>query len=223
MNLIMLFSILPGFVFNCNGQKIMTLEKQKEEKFNLMGKWKIVKRVYADEKYTYTKKEEIECSGNIVIFYEDSIVSSKDTCFYGIKCYAPNYQIQKVNAYSHYEGDTSYMKLIGITGDSIRIISTDCGVPYAFIDILNENFICCGMDNYTVFLQRVVTSVENLNQKSALPAVGDTVLCKYRETSGECTGYIIQGTRKSGKVVHVNPVNKNVPLEIEEEKDKNKK
>ena len=74
----------------------------------------------------------------------------------------------------------------------------------------------CG--GYTLFLLKVKEEKSEL-----IPSEGDTVLCKYHETNGECTGYIIQGTRRSGKVVHVNPVNKNVSLEIEEEIDKNKK
>lgn len=222
MYMILLFFILFGFLFNCNGQQNIAIKKSQKENFSILGKWEIVNRVYIDDRYPLSKKESMECSGNIVVFYEDSVVGSKDNCFYGMKCQKPNYKVQKVNTLIFFEGDTTYKKLYGITEDSLNIVITDCGgAPFEYIYFITENYITLGVDNYTFFLQRVDASRKK--NISFEPSVGDTVRCKYRETSGECTGYIIQGTRKSGKVVHVNPVNKNVPLEIEEEKDKNKK
>ena len=122
--------------------------------FSILGKWVIVKRVYLDERYTLTHKESLECTGHIVSFYQDSILTPMDTCFYGLKEYNPNYKLTKVNTLQYYEGDTSYLKLLGIAKDSINIVNTDVGVPFDSIDVLDNDNIICGMDNYAFFLRR---------------------------------------------------------------------
>ena len=52
-----------------------------------------------------------------------------------------------------------------------------------------------------------------MSTRGVVEAYGDTVKCMYHQNKS-CTGYVIQGTRKKGKVVHVAPpANKDIPLE----------
>jgi hypothetical protein len=76
--------------------------------------------------------------------------------------------------------------------------------------MLSKDSIVVGGDGYLHFLRRLTNKIQKYN-----PVLGDTVRCLYHEDK-TCTGFVIQGTRKTGKVIHVKPANKNVPLEIDE-------
>jgi predicted neutral ceramidase superfamily lipid hydrolase len=63
--------------------------------------------------------------------------------------------MQKVNSMKCCEGDKSFIKLIGLK-DTVEVITSDCGVPFASIIILDRNNICCGMDGFEYFLTRKI-------------------------------------------------------------------
>jgi hypothetical protein len=100
---------------------------------------------------------------------------------------------------------------IGISGDSIYRLNVafpaeDPNPPIDFI--ISKPFLIVELDGVIYYLKRK-------NKFETIPVYGDTVRCKYREKGGVCTGFVIQGSRVTGKAIHVTPKNNKVPLEID--------
>ncbi|MBF4471511.1 hypothetical protein [Flavobacterium sp. HJJ] len=152
-------AILIFFFSSCNSQtKSNKVQEKQQLNFNLLGEWKLKKRLLQDEKTPLSQKESLECAGNITTFKINSFISPKDKCFGGYACSSPNYKIQKVNAYEYFENDSAFLELLGITKKYIEVITSDCGVPFNSIIILDKNNICYGMDGYEYFLEKVLVT-----------------------------------------------------------------
>ncbi len=142
-------------------------------------------------------------------------------------CVNPNYIINKVNANTYLSKYRTAREAIGIKSDMIYTIELSCkSTPkYSNDESPEFNYVLLYDNNrLSIIYNGIVFHLEKMhtiNKKSNVTE-GDTVKCMYYQNVN-CTGYTIQGTRKKGKVVHVTPNNKNVPLESEEEKPKNKK
>jgi hypothetical protein len=121
---------------------------------NIIGKWKVDKRIVSETRYSISEMEANECLGHEIIFTKDSIISSHDSCFYGYGCTSPNYSYKKVNTLKFFDNDTAYLNLIGYKKDSMEVIITSCGVPFAYVKILGDNKISIAADDYTYFLTK---------------------------------------------------------------------
>lgn len=211
---ILLFCVLQ---YSCKAQtNIAAIAKPTKDTFNILGEWSVVKRISVQEKLPIPEEEKGRCLNHVITFSKESIVTPNDSCFYGDVCTSPNYKVRKYGTFQFFEDDTSNISLMGIAKDSVEVIENHCEhAMFSYIYILNQNTLFLGDGyGYGYFLNRVSSKLPN----AKLPA--DTVRCRYKEGGGVCTGFILQGTRKGGKVVHVKPVNKNVPLEAEEKKKK---
>ena len=107
--------------------------------------------------------------------------------------------------------------------DSIRTIGFSCKIEPKYISDNSPEF-----SGYLFYTNNKLFAIYNslilIMERKTLSEIvdGDTVRCLYHEGK-TCTGFVIQGSRKSGKVIHVMPLNKNVPLEVEERKEMLKK
>lgn len=123
--------------------------------FNILGEWKLISRKSIDSHYPLSKKESLKCTNHGVTFYINGIKVPNDNCFNGNSCKSSKYKVQKVKAIEYFENDLDYIKMIGIVKDSVTIVTTNCGLPFDIIAVLNNDNISCGMDGYQYFLRRV--------------------------------------------------------------------
>lgn len=127
---------------------------QRTSTFPIAGTWKVSKRIAAEAKYKLTNSEMIMCNTSKIVFRSDSIISTRDSCFYGYSCSSPKYVYKKVNAKKYFEEDTTYLERIGFNEDSILVINTSCGLPFSEIYVLNSNLITVAENGYFYFLKR---------------------------------------------------------------------
>lgn len=211
------FFLALSFYLNCCAQK--SNQKSDISSDSIYGQWTYVKHgwwqasKFGKEEVENIKLSILNVEKNRVYFANLKFI---DTCKYSQIEYRNFFEEGKEK--SSYSEDYQYMMLKYPKAELSKIqrVKLNCeynclGELYLKQDTLILNF-CGGVTFYMI-----KTPDKTKLNIDGMPIVGDTVRCKYQETGEECTGYIIQGTRKKGgKVVHVNPANKNVPLEIEE-------
>lgn len=185
-----------------------------KEKNNLYGEWKIFKVISANYNIPEVSKEDIDFRINrTAIFTKEAIYDS----IYASQNYIykdPNITINKESAAKYFKQDSTACKWAGYKyTDSIWIVKTNGEVPFKEFILFNKNTIILRFDGFYLFMKK-----EKIKKKNE-PVAGDTVRCYLGNKCGY-TGYVIQGTRKKGHVIHVNPVNKNVPMEKVDEKYK---
>lgn len=132
-------------------------------------------------------------------------------------CASPDYSIKKVHANTYLRYYKTSREAIGIKSDTIYTVDLTCKTsPKYFSDEspeFNYALIYDGSRLSIIYNGIVFHLKKKPIMKKSNIAEGDTVKCMYYQNK-RCTGYIIQGTRKKGKPVHVAPpANKNVPLE----------
>lgn len=182
------------------------------------GTWKIVKYSYSTgasanikiAKGLIGKSISLEEKKAIVWDGENEIVSSKEIL-------NPQYRIELRKTREVFTANGSvfsekYKKELNINSETLYVLTiSDAQGPLYELMMSNENLIFPS-DGYFFLLEKAM---------KIKVILGDTVRCKYNEKTGECTGFVIQGTRKQGgKVQHVKPLNKKVPMEVDEPKKK---
>lgn len=212
-----LISMMLSLFYSLNYNKNYDNDKLDITKqFALHGEWQLEKRISSDEQNVLSSKESRICSGSKITFYQDSIAGTLDSCIYGSGCNSPSYKYELVNPYVFFENDSSFVRLLGKTKDSLMVVYTNCyGPPYQYIYMLNEDNIALSMNGYLFFYNRK-QPFNRPHNNSYIPLSGDTVKCLKNEKGGNCTGYVIQGSRAKGKAIHVIPMRKDVPNEIKE-------
>jgi len=184
---------------------------------DIYGQWKCVKLDKRGfQKYTLEQAKMLEASTLTIdsgkFFYGDEIDFVKPCSFYRWK----KSTYDTVNLSGNIL-DITYKKVELSKISKLEPVDekgefgcfNNCAIFYFKQDTLIN--ICGG---YTLFLLKV----KEIQEGSSSTISADTVRCRYKEKGGVCTGFVIQGSRKNGKVIHVKPVNKNVPLESEEQK-----
>lgn len=132
-------------------------------------------------------------------------------------CASPNYSIKKVHTNTYLQYYRVSKESIGIKSDTIYTIDLTCKTqPKYFNDESPEFNVQIIYDGYKlrIIYNGIVFHLEKeqIIEKKSSSIEGDTVKCKYYKNN-RCTGFIIQGTRKAGKPIHVIPKNKDVPME----------
>ena len=131
----------------------------------LFGSWKVIRTASTDLNIPLTKEELKQAFGVIVTFKQDRIEVSKNKFIDG--CNAPKYKIKTVDALKYYDNDRGYLKMLGISTKSVKVIDTGCGLPCDAILIINNNLISIGMDGYRYFLRRVIDNGNSSNLSSS--------------------------------------------------------
>ena len=104
-------------------------------------------------------------------------------------------------------------RTMGIVEDSILVLRVNSPIndfhpPHDII--ISKSFLITEYGGFFYFFHRNIFD-QRIKQTTSI----DTVRCLYHEGK-YCTRFVIQGSRKAGAVIHVKPLNKNVPMEIEE-------
>lgn len=179
---------------------------------NMHGRWTPVKfGWWQQSKYTEGQVQQIAhstlCIESNKVYFDS--LRFIDTCKYTDAQFLDFFN--ETGAESDYAEDYQYLFLKYMKSElgTIKRVELDCkscvGDLYLKGDTLLLNF-CGGVTFY-------FTKENKANRANVTPIYGDTVQCLYRDNGGMCSGYVIQGTRAKGCVVHVSPVNKNVPFE----------
>jgi hypothetical protein len=202
-----IFILTSVICLSCKAQQTDVIDISK-----LYGQWTPVKfGWWKQSKYTEEHVNQIIHSTLFIDrnkVYFDSL-KFIDTCRY-TKNQVFNF-FNETGTESDYAEDYQYLFLKYQKSElnTIIRIELDCksciGDLYIKGDTLILNF-CGGVTFY-------FTKATKFNEKSVLPIYGDTVQCVYRDNASTCSGFVIQGTRAKGSVIHVLPMNKNVPFE----------
>lgn len=158
----------------------------------------------SDEEADKFLEQSVLIKPNIAIVFNDT-------------CNQPNYTINKAYANAYLREFKTDRKAVGIKADTIYSIDLSCkSLPKYFGEDSPDFNYALIYDGYSlsIIYNGVVFHLEKkpfLKKTSAIE--GDTVKCMYHKNR-TCSGYVIQGTRRRGKVLHITPpVNKEVPLE----------
>lgn len=202
-----LFVLAFVMCLSCQAQQPNTLSAN-----SLHGRWTPVKFGWWNQsKYTEAQVQQIVHStltieSNKVYFDGLRFI---DTCKYTHAKFLDFFNETGVE--SDYSEDYQYffLKYMKSELSTIKRIELDCkscvGDLYLKGDTLLMNF-CGGVTFY-------FTKENKANKANVLPIYGDTVQCLYHDNGGKCSGYVIQGSRAIGRIIHVSPVNTNVPFE----------
>lgn len=202
-------NLINPILLNSRTSKI---EKIKSNSSTPFGKWKAVNFIVGDAPAALTQSEaesflktEITIMPSIVVFFKDS-------------CKSPVYKAHKENTIQYLLNYYRQESAIGIKQDSIIVVSVSCSANPIYLSNNSPNFkyniLLINKNKFVLNYSGVFYYFEKINENchNKTPINGDTVRCIY---GGKChsTGYVIQGTRAKGHVIHVKPVNKNVPVE----------
>jgi hypothetical protein len=188
------------FCYNCYAQSSGGIPDG-----HLYGRWKCVKldtRGY--QKYSLEQAHKLQASILTIethTFYYNNINFIEQCNFYrwGINKYDTVHLHRNTLEITYTNKELSKIQVLEPLDSNGKFgCFNNCAIFYLKGDTLINN---CG--GYILFLIKIPqgTSTE-----------GDTVKCMY---GSKChsTGYVIQGTRAKGNVIHVKPINKNVPVE----------
>jgi len=153
----------------------------------------------SDDDINRLMKSKLKIERDYLVFFGDSMLN-------------PSYELHVENSFDFiYTNYNITPDRLGILEDSVQVLSATFNGPLATVNFLFFNkTIILQNEGVFFFLEKRLD-----NSLHKIPSAEDTVRCLYNEDK-TCTGFVIQGTRKAGKVVHVKPANKNVPLEIDE-------
>lgn len=148
-----------------------------------------------------------------VVFKPNLAIVFNDTCT------EPKYIVDRVSANMYLRQFKTEKESIGIKSDTVVSIDLSCvGSPKYFTENSPEfNYaMIIDQQKLSIIYNGVVFHLEERPEiKSNTSVEGDTVKCIFNKNKS-CSGYVIQGTRKKGRVKHVIPqVNKEFPLEAQ--------
>lgn len=182
--------------------------QNEQTKINLTGTWKVVKVISGDYHYPEIKQEDINRYLNKEAIITPNFIINNICSSPTDTCNSPRLKYKTRTAVKASGEDPKYLSWIGFTKDYMETISSNCNPPFVELVVLDNNMIIGDIDGFYVYMERI----------NVLPKGGDTVRCIYGNKCG-FSGYVIQGTRAKGHAIHVNPVNKNVPMEQIDKKD----
>jgi hypothetical protein len=166
-----------------------------------MGEWIPCKSKFCDIS-VYTEKDKKKLLKSPVSFSSDSAL------FFNKIISQPTYKIQKNSVWVMGVCKGVDYSELPIFGDSVSVltVSSSNSINYPFV--IKEDTLIINWDGLIIWMKKRKDMIMN----------GDTVRCYLGAKCGY-TGYVIQGTRTNGHVKHVNPLNKDVPIEKVDKKD----
>lgn len=144
---------------------------------------------------------------NFVREYINKDMLINENSFFDVnsKCEFITYHLSLEKDYSLYRND--FMKKYNLMDRNIQLIETMDSNKYncsLFYVISKDTLI--GLWNGIYFFYKKRPSLHKANSDN------DTVRCKEGTRCAE-TGFVLKGSRKNGKAIHVKPKNTNVPME----------